>query len=266
MKKKHPFALSFVLLIIAVLYLPVLLLVVFSFSGNVISFSGEFNFTFDLYKDLFANTRIMTAVSNTLLIAVISSFIATIIAAMAAMGVLSMSRRGKAVTMSLNQLPIINADIVTSFSIVLFFVTLNIVNAGFFKLILAHTLIALPFAVLTIIPRIRQLDDNLIDAALDLGATPFTAFLTVVVPQLLPAMFNAFLLGFTLSLDDFVITQYNNDGVPTISTEIYGAISRREIPQEFRALTAIIFAVILVSLIVFNLTAGKTGKKEAENV
>jgi spermidine/putrescine transport system permease protein len=184
---------------------------------------------------------------------------------MATVGILKMSPRYKSATMGLNQLPIINADIVTSFSIVLFFITLGVFNAGFFKLILAHTLIALPFAVLTIMPRMRQLDENLIDAAQDLGATPFTAFLTVIVPQLFPSMLNAFLLSFTLSLDDFVITQYNNDGISTISTEIYGAIARREIPMEFRALTTIILSVIFLSLLCFNLFV-KRNKKVVNDV
>jgi spermidine/putrescine transport system permease protein len=260
--KKHKFALTFVLAVIAVLYMPVLLLILFSFSENrTISFTNDFNFGFSLYADLFSNREIMTAVGNTMIIAVTASLIATIIAAMAATGILSMKRKAKAAIMTVNQLPIINADIVTSFSVVLFFVTLGFTNAGFCKLILAHTLIALPFALLTIMPRIRQLDDNLFDAALDLGASPFRAFMTVIVPQLLPAMFNAFLLGFTLSLDDFVITQYNNDGVSTISTVVYGAIVRRTIPTEFRALTTIIFVVILCSLVIFNIMSKKSRKK-----
>ncbi|MBR4419129.1 MAG: extracellular solute-binding protein, partial [Clostridia bacterium] len=119
---------------------------------------------------------------------------------------------------------------------------------------------ALPFCLLTILPKMRQLDANLIDAALDLGASPFKAFTSVIVPQLVPAMIQAFLLGFTLSLDDFVITQYNNSGVPTISTVIYGAISRRDIPDAFKALTTIIFIVILLVLVVMNFNAARVRK------
>lgn len=234
----------FVLIIMAIVYLPILLLVFLSFSDGL-----------GYYTELFTNDYYLEAIGNTLLIAVVSSVIATIIATMAATGILYMKPKSKAATMTLNQLPVVNADIVTSFSLVLLFVVLGVTNAGMFKLVLAHTLISLPFCLLTILPKIRQMDSNLIDAALDLGATPFKAFTSVVVPQLLPAMFSAFLLGFTLSLDDFVITQYNNSGIPTISTVVYGAISRRDIPNAFKALTTIIFLVILVVLIILNLNA-----------
>ena len=234
----------FVLIVMAIIYLPILLLVFLSFSDGL-----------EYYTQLFSNAYYLEAIGNTILIAIVSSLIATIIATMAATGILYMKPKNKAATLTLNQLPIVNADIVTSFSLVLLFVALGVTNAGMFKLILAHTLISLPFCVLTILPKIRQMDTNLIDAALDLGATPFKALTSVVVPQLLPAMLSAFLLGFTLSLDDFVITQYNNSGVPTISTVVYGAISRREIPNAFKALTTIIFLVILVVLIILNLNA-----------
>lgn len=234
----------FVLMVLALIYLPILLLVFLSFSDGL-----------GYYTELFTNSYYLEAIGNTILIAVVSSFIATIIATMAATGILYMKPKHKSATMALNQLPVVNADIVTSFSLVLLFVALGVTNAGLFKLVLAHTLISLPFCLLTILPKIRQMDANLIDAALDLGATPFRALTSVVIPQLLPAMFSAFLLGFTLSLDDFVITQYNNSGVPTISTVIYGAISRRDIPNAFKALTTIIFLVILVVLVILNLHA-----------
>ncbi len=241
--------LTFVFLIMAIVYLPILLLVFLSFSDGL-----------EFYVQLFTTTEYMTAVGNTLLIAVVASFIATIIATMAATGILYLGKRTRAITMAVNQLPVINADIVTSFSLVLLFVGLGMTNLGLLKLLLAHILIALPFCLLTILPKMRQLDANLIDAALDLGASPFKAFTSVIVPQLVPAMIQAFLLGFTLSLDDFVITQYNNSGVATISTVVYGAISRRDIPDAFKALTTIIFIVILLVLVVMNLNAARIRK------
>ena len=244
----------FVLIVLAIIYLPVLLLVFLSFSNGL-----------QYYTQLFTNTHYMQAIGNTLLIAVVAALVATLIATMAATGILYMGKRARAITMAVNQLPVINADIVTSFALVLLFVGLGLGNFGLFKLILAHVLIALPFCLLTVLPKLRQLDANLIDAALDLGATPFKAFATVLVPQLLPAMVEAFLLGFTLSLDDFVITQYNNSGVPTISTVVYGAISRREIPNAFKALTALILLVILIVLVVMNLNAGRKRAGKALN-
>lgn len=240
---------TIICLVMAILYLPILFLVYASFGGG-----------FEYYVQLFTTSEYMTAVGNTLLIAVVASLIATIIASMAATGILYLGKRTRAITMAVNQLPVINADIVTSFGLVLLFVSLGMTNMGLLKLLLAHILIALPFCLLTILPKMRQLDANLIDAALDLGASPFKAFTSVIVPQLVPAMVQAFLLGFTLSLDDFVITQYNNSGVPTISTVVYGAISRRDIPNAFKALTTIIFLVILIVLIVMNLNAARIRK------
>ena len=240
---------TLVLLVAAVVYLPILLLVFLSFSNGL-----------EFYKQLFTTAEYMQAVGNTILIAVVASLIATMISAMAATGILYLSKRTRAVTMAVNQLPIINADIVTSFGLVLLFVSIGMTNLGLLKLLLAHVLIALPFCLLTVLPKMRQLDTNLIDAALDLGASPFKAFTSVIVPQLVPAMVQAFLLGFTLSLDDFVITQYNNSGVPTISTVVYGAISRRDIPNAFKALTTIIFVVILIVLVIMNLNAARVRK------
>ncbi|MBO4823389.1 MAG: extracellular solute-binding protein [Clostridia bacterium] len=240
---------TIICLVMAILYLPILFLVRASFAEG-----------WAYYQQLFTTTEYMQAVGNTLLIAVVASLIATIIASMAATGILYLGKRTRAVTMAVNQLPIINADIVTSFGLVLLFVSVGMTNLGLLKLLLAHVLIALPFCLLTILPKMRQLDANLIDAALDLGASPFKAFTSVIVPQLVPAMIQAFLLGFTLSLDDFVITQYNNSGVPTISTVVYGAISRRDIPNAFKALTTIIFLVILIVLIVMNLNAARVRK------
>lgn len=241
--------LTFVFLIMAVIYLPIMFLVFSSFSNG-----------WQFYVDLFTTQEYMTAVGNTLLIAVVASIVATIIATMAATGILYLGKKTRAVTMAVNQLPVINADIVTSFGLVLLFVTLGMTNFGLLKLILAHILIALPFCLLTILPKMKQLDANLIDAALDLGASPFKAFTSVIVPQLVPAMIQAFLLGFTLSLDDFVITQYNNSGVSTISTVVYGAIARRDIPDAFKALTTIIFVVILLVLVVMNFNAARVRK------
>lgn len=244
----------FIFLVMAVVYLPLLLLVYLSFSDGL-----------QYYVDLFTNEYYLSAIGNTLLIAVVASLVATIIATMAATGLLYMRRRSKAAVMLMNQLPVINADIVTSFALVLLFVALGLTNAGLFRLILAHVLIALPFCLLTILPKMRQMDTSLIDAALDLGATPTKAFISVVVPQLLPTMVSAFLLGFTLSLDDFVITQYNNDGVPTISTVVYGALSRKDIPDAFKALTTIILVVILLVLIVMNIINARRNRHATQH-
>jgi spermidine/putrescine transport system permease protein len=233
------------------LYLPIISIVIKSF-GNIESF-GE----------LFTSKKYIGAIANTFVIAIVSSLFATIIATMAVVGITKMGRRNRTAMMVMNQLPIVNADIVVSFSLVLLFITLGIYNAGYLKLFFCHTLIALPFVLLTILPRMRQLDENLYDAALDLGASPFGAFWKVIIPQLMPAIVNGFLLGFTLSLDDFVITQYNNDGIHTISTVIYSAIAKKDIPNVFYALTTIIFGIIAIGLCIYNfIFLRKRGKQK----
>ena len=244
------------------MYLPMIVIVIFSFSETTGMSFSNFNFGFGLYSQLFSNRAVMTAIANTLIIGIVSAFLATLLGTIACVGIMAMKRRSKNMTMMLNLTPIINADIVISFSLVLFFVTIGIFNAGIFKLILAHTLICLPIVVLIILPRMRSLDPNLFEAAQDLGAKPGQALTSVIIPQLLPTMISAFLLGFTLSINDFIITIYNNDGVSTISTLVYGA-TRTGNPPEMRALTSLIFAMVLVILVVINFRLGKKVKSRA---
>jgi spermidine/putrescine transport system permease protein len=177
------------------------------------------------------------------------------------MGIMAMKKRTRNTVMSLNQIPIINADIVTAFAVMLFFVTIGITNAGWFKLILAHTLISVPFVVLAVLPRFRQLDPNLFEAGQDLGASPIKSLFFVVIPQLVPAMVAAFFLAFTLSLDDFIVTLYNSDGIKTISTMVYGA-TKKEVPAEFRALSAAFFFIVLSVLLIYNWRTGKKLKEK----
>lgn len=265
MKKKLLTRLGFGLflwLVLLVMYLPIFILVVFSFSETRTIDFGNFEFGFGLYRELFQDQDIREAVINTVIIATISAFVATIIGTMACVGILRMKRRAKNAVMTLNQAPLVNADIVTSFSLVLFFVLLGFYDMGYFKLILAHTLICLPIVILIVLPRMRALDANLFEAAQDLGAKPMHALFSVVIPQLLPAMITAFLLGFTFSLDDFIITQFNNDGVETISTLVFGA-TRRGVPPVFRALSTLMFASVIIVLIIVNIRLSKQRKKEA---
>ena len=245
--------------VLSIMYLPLLLLVVFSFSETAtISFSN-FQFGFGLWRDMFASQAMMGALFNTIFIASVSAFIATIIGTMACVGILNMRKKAKAAVMNLNNVSFINADIVTSFSLVILFVTLGMANIGYFRLIMAHILICIPIVVLTVLPRLRLLDKDMLDAAVDLGAKPMRAFWSVIVPQLIPAMIGGFLLGFTLSLDDFIITQYNKGTVETISTLVYNA-TKRGVPATFRALSALIFGIVIFVLIIYNIVARKKVK------
>ena len=255
----------FIWLLLFILYAPILLITFFSFSDSKVATFKNFHFSFELWGKLFSNAKIMSAVFNTLGIAVVSSLIATIIAALGCFGILSLKQRQRNALMSVNQIPVINADIVTSFALMIFFVAVGLSNVGLLTLIVAHILISMPFCVLTILPRFRQLDPNIFDAGQDLGATPTQSFFKAVLPQTIPACISAFLLGFTLSLDDFVITQYNNNGIDTISTLVYKS-ARKGVPPEFRALSALIFIIVLVVLIVYNLKIrGKKKKHEIKD-
>jgi spermidine/putrescine transport system permease protein len=261
------FSRVFVWAVMVILYFPLLLILLFSFNVNgsrVIKWDN-FQFGFDLYGSLFQNEEIMSAVFNTIFIAVVSSFIATIIAALAGVGILAMQKHQKNSVMLLNQVPIINADIVTAFSLALLFFTLGLMNIGLLKLIIVHILISLPFVLIAVLPRIKQLDPNLYDASLDLGATPSYTIFHIILPQIIPALISGFLLGFTLSLDDFVITQYNTSpGINTISTLVYSYV-RKTIPAEFRALSSLILLIVVGTVLILAFRPKNRYINEKEN-
>ena len=250
----------FIMFILAIIYAPIILLVVFSFSESPFLNINNFRPGTGLYDELFGNSAIREAVINTFIIAIVSATTATFIGTVACVGILAMRRRTRGFVMTLNQIPLINATIITSFSLVLLFTTLGMFNMGYIRLILAHTLLCLPVVALVVLPKLRSLDQNLFEAAQDLGARPMRALFTVIIPQLIPAMFVAFLLGFTFSLDDFILTHYNNDGVRTISTLVYNA--RPIVPAVFRALSAMMFGFVVLMVIVINVTLWRQNKKK----
>ncbi|MCL2850824.1 MAG: ABC transporter permease [Firmicutes bacterium] len=250
---------AFIFLVLGIIYAPIILLFVFSFSETPILDVNNFRPGTGLYDELFRNSDIREAVINTFVIAIVSGITATFIGTVACVGILAMRKRSRGFVMTLNQIPLINATIITSFSLVLLFTTLGMFNMGYIRLILSHTLLCLPVVALVVLPKLRSLDQNLFEAAQDLGARPLRALFTIIIPQLIPAMFIAFILGFTFSLDDFIITQYNNDGVRTISTLIYSA--RPVIPPVFRALSAMMFGFVVLMVIVINVAMWRQNKK-----
>jgi len=251
----------FIWTIIAVIYSPIIVLVVFSFSETAFIDFGNFQFGFDLYRQLFANRAITEAIINTFVVAIVAALTATFIGTVACVGILAMKKRTRGFVMSLNQIPLINATIITSFSLMILFITLGIFNAGYIQLILSHTLLCLPVVALVVLPRLRSLDPNLFEAAQDLGARPVHALFSVVIPQLIPAMIVAFLLGFTFSLDDFIITQHNRGAgaVSTISTIAYSA--RNGPPAALRALSTLLFGVVVIVVIALNVGLWRRQRK-----
>jgi spermidine/putrescine transport system permease protein len=200
-------------------------------------------------------------VLNTLVLAAVSAVIATILGAFTAIGMFSMKRAGRNVMSGANQITVVNADIVTGVSFSMLFVFVRDMGLqlprGWLTLIIAHVVITVPYVILTVMPRLRQLNANVYEAALDLGATPFYAVTRVILPQLFGAMVAGFALAFTLSLDDFVITKYNNGSVDTLSTLIYGMIVKHGIPNSYRALSSLFFVIIMGILVAVNVKSRK---------
>ncbi|MCL2598849.1 MAG: ABC transporter permease [Firmicutes bacterium] len=248
------FAKAFIYLVIVLLYLPIMVMVVYSFTNsNTMTWNG---FSFALYQRVFVDPGISSAIRNTLVIALVSSTLATVIGTLTAYGIGYMRRPFKKAVGAMGQITIVNSDVVTAVAFMLFFITIRSIgipiNDGYATLIIAHTVITIPYVVLSVSPKIRRLNPNLYEAGLDLGAGPLNTVFRVILPQLVSGMVSGFALAFTLSLDDFVITQFNKGtSVNTISTLIYASASKGLEPA-FRALSTIIFVTILLALVAFN--------------
>ena len=251
-------------LVLAFLYLPILVLIIFSFnvSKSRSVFSG---FTLDWYQKLFHNELIMASLGNTLIVAVIASVCATILGTVAAIGIHKMRKVPKMMVMEVTNIPITNPEIVTGVSLMLLFVffaaRMNL-EFGFVTLIIAHITFDVPYVV-NVIPKLRQMDANLYEAAQDLGCGPVRSFFKVVLPEILPGVVSGFLMAFTFSLDDFVVSYFTSgSSAQTLPITIY-AMTRRKVSPEINALSTIIFVVVLVVLILKNLLESRSIRKEA---
>lgn len=273
MNKKLILVLKWVFLIVVLvaIYMPIALIVLYSFSSsrNIGGSEGFGHFTFALFRGLVHNEGLMSATLNTLIIGLVSALIATLIGTLTSVGLYYM-RKGKRAFNFLSQITVVNAEIVTAVGFFLLSIFLrDVINLPIRKgvgwLIVAHTVITTPYVILTVSPRLSQLNPNLYEAGLDLGAGPMRSLFTVVVPQLIGGMVSGFALAFTLSLDDFVVTNLNKGtyGVNTISTFVYANL-KRELDPEIRALSTILFVVVLVILIVVNIVKNRRAKKNAE--
>jgi len=241
-------------LILIFLYAPIFILIVFSFNSTR-SRSVWTGFTFDWYRSLIVDSSIMNAFYTSLLIALISAILATIAGTFAAVGFYNMRRRWRTPLTHINNIPMMNADIATGISLSLLFISLGSVlkfNLGFGTLLLAHITFSIPYVVLSIMPKLRQLDNNLVDAACDLGCTWMKAFRKVIIPEIMPGIINGLIIAFTLSIDDFVISYFTAGGnVMTLPMQIF-AMTRRRISPEINALSTILFLTVLALLIVIN--------------
>jgi len=245
------------------LYAPILVLVVFSFNSSK-SRSVWSGFTFDWYRRLIEDSSIMNAFYTTLVISIFAAIVATIAGTFAAVGFYNMRRRWRAPLMHINNLPMINADIITGVSLSLLFVSLGSIlkfDLGFATLLIAHITFNIPYVILSIMPKLRQLDNNLVDAACDLGCTWMKAFRKVIIPEIMPGIINGLIIAFTLSVDDFVISYFTaGSTIMTLPMKIF-AMTRRRISPEINALSTILFLTVLVLLIVTNVREARQEDK-----
>lgn len=263
MKKTGIFSKFYIGLIFLFLYAPILVLMFFSFneSKSRAYFTG---FTFKWYIQLFENELIMQSLFNSLMMALCASVIATVMGTMAAVGINRMGKKTRSFMMNVTYLPVLNPEIVTGISMMLLFVWFkNVFNIplGFITVLAAHITFCLPYVILSVLPKLRQMDQNLFEAALDLGCTPTKAFFKVVIPQIMSGITSGFMMAFTFSLDDFVITYFTaGDGFKMLPTTIY-AMVRKKVNPQINALSTIIFLIVLILLIIMNVAEARKSKK-----
>ena len=251
-------------LIIFFLYAPVLVMIAFSFneSSSVWVFSG---FSTKWYTGLLTDTTMLTALEHTLIIAVLSAVIATVIGTAAAVGILALRNKiAQKLVMSVTQIPMMNADIVTGISLMLLFIFFGKLlglneSLGFFTVLIAHITFNLPYVILSVMPKLKQTDSRLREAALDLGCTPVQAFFKVILPSISTGIATGFIMAFTLSLDDFVISYFTCGHHQTLPIIIYNMTKKSVTPDTY-ALSTIIFVVIFVLLIFYNILQNKSEK------
>ena len=242
-------------LIMIFLYAPIATLMVLSFSNSK-SRTQWGGFTLRWYGEMFESATIMNALQNTLVIAFASALIAAVIGTAAAIAINSMKPFPKTVIMGITNIPMLNADIVTGISLMLAFIAFGI-SLGFKTILIAHITFNIPYVILSVMPKLKQTNKSVYEAAMDLGASPVYAFFKVVFPDILPGVLSGFLLAFTMSLDDFIITHFTKGaGINTLSTLIYSEV-RRGIKPSMYALSTIIFVTVLVLLIITNFAPHK---------
>ena len=237
-------------LIFVFLYAPIVTLMVLSFNASKTRAKWG-GFTLKWYKSLFENEAILQALWNTLAIAFLSALIATVIGTVACISINSMKKRNRAILMGITNIPMLNAEIVTGISLMLLFISFKF-KFGFTTILLSHITFNIPYVILSVMPRMKQLNPSTYEAALDLGASHMVAFFKVVFPDILPGVLSGFLMAFTMSLDDFIITYFTKGpGVDTLSTKIYTEV-RKGIKPEMYALSTIIFVSVLILLLLSN--------------
>ncbi|MBR2044248.1 MAG: ABC transporter permease [Clostridia bacterium] len=252
-------------LVVLFLYAPIAVMVFFSFNSgsSVWVFEG---FSLAWYGELVFNSEMLDALQHTLLIAVISATASTVLGTAAAVGITSLrSKLAKSAIMSVTNIPMMNADIVTGVSLMLLFIFFGKMlglseSLGFFTVLIAHITFNLPYVILSVLPKLRQTDPALAQAAMDLGCTPVSAFFKVVLPSISSGIFTGFIMAFTLSLDDFVISYFTCGHYQTLPIVIYNMTKRTVTPDTY-ALSTLIFIVVFALMLLYNVTLSRSEKK-----
>lgn len=248
------------------MYVPILLLAVYSFTDST-TIGSIRSFSMDNYVTLFTTPELREMIGGTLMLALVSALIATVLGTIGAIGTFYSKKGVKTVINSINQIPIINADVVTGFSIcVLMIIVLGMEKDTFIPLLVGHVTLSAPFVYTSVVPKLKQMDSSLYEAALDLGCSPSKALTKVVIPQLIPGILSGFMLAVTLSLDDYFITTYTKPATfDTISTYVVNATrgSQTEIKTALWALSTVIFLVVVLVVVAMNLSAGRKKEEEA---
>ncbi|WP_444425312.1 ABC transporter permease [Ruminococcus sp.] len=254
MKNKHIASKIYISLVMLFLYLPIFVLIIFSFNeGKTTVWKG---FSLKWYEQLFRDDNIINALGNSLIIAVLASVFATILGTAAAIGINNFKGKKRLLIQSASNIPIISPDIVMGVSLMLLFTFLGVLfnfEMGFVTVLIAHICFCVPFVVLNVMPRIRKMDQSIYDAALDLGCNQWQAFYKVVIHELMPGIFSGLLMSFTYSLDDFIITYFTRGAkFQNLSIEIY-SMTHRRISPKINALSALLFLAVLIVMILINI-------------
>lgn len=250
-------------IILLFLYVPILVLIAFSFNESKgRSWTG---FSLKWYGELLHDEVILQALGNTLIIAIIAAIFATILGTAAAIGIHNLGKTSRTIIKNVNNLPLINPEIVTGISLMILFSFCRI-TPGFFTIIVAHITFCVPSVVLSVLPKLRQINKNIYEAALDLGCTDIQAFFKVILPEIMPGVFSGFLMAITYSIDDFIISYFTTGpDAQTLPIVIY-SITRKPVTPKLNALSTIMFLVVLIILFIVNFNSSRENTKEKKNI
>lgn len=257
---KKIFSVFILIFVLMFIYLPILILAVYSFTSSP-TIGTIRGFSWQNYMTLFTTEELLDMIKGTILLALCSAFIATILGTLGAIGAYYSKKVPKTIMHQLNQIPMVNADVVTGFSICIFLiVVLNMNKESFVPLVIGHVVLTVPFVYLSVVPKLKQFDNSLYEAALDMGAKPIRALVTVLLPQIASGIFSGFMMAVTLSLDDYFIATYTKPATfDTISTYVVNATkgAQTNIKTALWALSTVIFVLVVIVVVVMNIRAGK---------